>query len=223
MHLIIELLTFIHYNLDLRKQHAITLTIVDYHKAFNRQDHNNLLVILHQMGVPGWLLRIIAGFLEDRTMTMAFRQGRSKSKPMPGGGPAGTTLGLLMFIILVNSTANPGTKQQWGHLLSAPLQGRKSVDMLHGKFIDDVMLVESINMREKLTKATEDQQTRPVTFRERCGLIPPEERNRTTAELEKIAKYADANFMRVNKAKTKVMMINPKRRKTDFLPEVKIG
>ena len=28
--------------------------------------------------------------------------------------------------------------------------------------------------------------------------------------------------MRINKAKTKVMMINPKRRKTDFLPEVKI-
>ena len=137
-HLIIELLTFIHYNLNLRKKHAITLTIVDYHKAFNRQDHNNFLVILHRMGVPGWLLRIIAGFLEDRTMTMAFRQGRSESKSMPGGGPAGTTLSLLMFIVLVNSTANPGTKQQWGQLLSAPFRGRKSVDMLHGKFIDDV-------------------------------------------------------------------------------------
>merc|ERR1712237_71639 len=85
MHLIIELLTFIHYNLDLRKKHEITLTIVDYHKAFNRQDHNNFLVILHKMGVTGWLLRIIAGFLEERTMTMAFKQGRSKSKPMPGG------------------------------------------------------------------------------------------------------------------------------------------
>merc|ERR1712237_41192 len=222
MHLIIELLTFIHYNLDLRKQHAITLTIVDYHKVFNRQDHNNFLVILHQMGVPGWLLRIIAGFLEDMTMTMAFRQGRSKSKPMPGGGPVGTTLGLLMFIILVNSTANPGFKQQWGHLLSAPLQGRKSVDMFHGKFIDDVTLVESINMKEKLTKMTEDQQTRPVTYRERCGLTLPKDRNGTAAELERIATYADANFMKINKAKTKVMMINPRRRIADYLPEIKI-
>ena len=221
-HLIIELLTFIHYNLNLRKKHAITLTIVDYHKAFNRQDHNNFLVILHRMGVPGWLLRIIAGFLEDRTMTMAFRQGRSESKSMPGGGPAGTTLSLLMFIVLVNSTANPGTKQQWGQLLSAPFRGRKSVDMLHGKFIDDVTLGESIDMRKKLVSLGEAQLTRPVTYRERCGLSLPEDQNGTSAELEKIAAYADANYMKINKAKTKVMLINPKRRAVDFLPEIKI-
>ena len=52
-HLMIELMTFIHYNLDLRKRHAVTLTMVDYAKAFNRQDHNLFLTILHSMNVPG--------------------------------------------------------------------------------------------------------------------------------------------------------------------------
>ena len=45
-HLMVELLTFIHYNLDLRKRHGVTLTTIDYSKAFNRQDHNNFLNIL---------------------------------------------------------------------------------------------------------------------------------------------------------------------------------
>ena len=35
-HLMIELITFIHYNLDIRKRQGITLTCVDYSKAFNR-------------------------------------------------------------------------------------------------------------------------------------------------------------------------------------------
>ena len=42
-------------------------------------------------------------------MKMSVDGGTSSPKLMPGGGPAGTTLGLLMFVILVNKTANPGT------------------------------------------------------------------------------------------------------------------
>merc|ERR1712237_184137 len=152
MHLIIELLTFIHYNLNLRKKHAITLTIVDYHKAFNRQDHNNFLVILHRMGVPGWLLKIVAGFLKDRRMIMAYGEAKSEQLDMPGGGPAGTTLGFLMFVILINETADPGAKQEWGEILSAPLRGRQPIAMTHGKLIDDATVGESIPMEKVLTE-----------------------------------------------------------------------
>ena len=57
-HLMIEILSFIHYNLDLKNRQAVTLTCIDYAKAFNRQDHNTFLTLLFSMGVKGWLLNI---------------------------------------------------------------------------------------------------------------------------------------------------------------------
>ena len=35
-HLMIELVTFIRYNLDLRKRTAVQLTTIDFYKAFNK-------------------------------------------------------------------------------------------------------------------------------------------------------------------------------------------
>ena len=81
--------------------------MVDYSKAFNRHDHNVFITILHRMNVPSWLLCIIVGFLTDRRMELTYQGGKSEQKPMPGGGPAGTTLGLLMFVVLINSTGKP--------------------------------------------------------------------------------------------------------------------
>ena len=71
----IELMTFIHYNLDLNRRQAVTLTMVDYAKAFYRQDHNMFVTILYRMNVPGWLLRIVVGFLRDRKMKLSYNGG----------------------------------------------------------------------------------------------------------------------------------------------------
>ena len=108
------------------------------------------------MGVPGWLLKIILGFLTDRRMVLFHNGGKSNIKEMPGGGLAGTTLGLIMFVVLINDTANPGLKQQWGKLLSSPLRGRTPVMMTHGKLIDDATIGESIPREDVLTKLDED-------------------------------------------------------------------
>ena len=155
-HLMIELLTFVHYNLDFRQRHGVTLTALDYSKAFNRQNHNNFLILLHKLKVPGWLLNIVMGFLKNRTMVLSFDGGISDPKNMPGGGPAGTTLGLFMFIVLINDTARPGNKIPWGNLLTSPLRGRKPIVMTHGKLIDDATIGEAINMEKVLNKPQED-------------------------------------------------------------------
>ena len=63
---------------------------------------------------------------------------------------------------------------------------------------------------------------RQLNFRERGGLSVLDRMNKTSSEMRKITKYADENFMAINKAKTKVMMINSRRRNIDFLPEVKL-
>ena len=76
--------------------------MIDFSKAFNRQNHNLLITKLSNMGVPAWLLRIVMAFLSDRTMVVRFRGATSSLKRLPGGGPQGTLLGLLLFIVLIN-------------------------------------------------------------------------------------------------------------------------
>ena len=95
------------------------------------------------MKVPGWLLNIIIGFLTNRKMLLTHNGGTSEMKDMLGGGPAGTTFGLFMFVLLINDTANPGQKIFWGKLLTSPINTRKLVVQTHGKLIDDATLGEA--------------------------------------------------------------------------------
>ena len=46
--------------------------------------------------------------------------------------------------------------------------------------------------------------------------------NKTIAELDKMTRYADMHYMRINLKKTKVLMFNPKRRGIDFKPDVRL-
>ena len=100
-HYLIEFINFILFNQDSNEQTAILACMVDFKKAFNRQNHNILITKLSHMGVPGWLLKIVIAFLTDRKMTVRYKGKQSSVKSLPGGGPQGTLLGLLLFIVLM--------------------------------------------------------------------------------------------------------------------------
>ena len=93
-HYIIEFLNFILLNLDSSDQTAILACMVDFSKAFNRQNHNLLITKLSDMGVPAWLLRVVMAFLTGRCMVVKYKGKLSSTKSLPGGGPQGTLLGL---------------------------------------------------------------------------------------------------------------------------------
>ena len=65
-HYIIEFMNFILLSQDSSEQTAILACMVDFSKAFKRQNHNLLITKLSDMGVPGWLLKIVMAFLKDR-------------------------------------------------------------------------------------------------------------------------------------------------------------
>ena len=79
-HYLVELINFILYNQDLKEKHAIIAVMIDFSKAFNRQDNNTLITILGNMGVPGWLLRILASFLEKRELLLRYQGNKSSKK-----------------------------------------------------------------------------------------------------------------------------------------------
>ena len=63
-HHLIEIINFILMNQDSQDQPAILACLVDFQKAFYRINHNLIITILSDMGVPGWLLRLLYLFLE---------------------------------------------------------------------------------------------------------------------------------------------------------------
>ena len=76
---------------------ATVLTAIDYSKAFNRVSFQHCLEALRKKGASTPVLRIIASFLTNRTMTV--KVGSSWSEPLDvnGGCPQGSVLGVLLF------------------------------------------------------------------------------------------------------------------------------
>ena len=96
-HYLIEFINFILSNQDSTAPIAILACMVDFSKAFNRIDHNILVTKLSDLGVPGWLLKIVMAFLSDRRMIVRYQGKESTSKYVPGGGPQGTLLACYYF------------------------------------------------------------------------------------------------------------------------------
>ena len=86
-HYLIELINFILLNQDSTESIGVLASLVDFSKAFNRIDHSVIITKLSDLGVPGWLLRLVASFLEDRSMIVRYKGKSSKSVNLPGGGP----------------------------------------------------------------------------------------------------------------------------------------
>ena len=90
-------------NQDQQVPLAVLAVMVDFSKAFNRINHTIVITILSEMGVPGWVLKIVIGFLTDRELLVRYKGKTSSRKSLPGGGPQGTRLGLFLFLILINA------------------------------------------------------------------------------------------------------------------------
>ena len=79
-HYLIDFISYILYNQDLNEPLAVLTAMIDFKKAFNRQNHSILVTKLGDMGVPGWLLNIVVGFLTDRELVVSYKREQSESK-----------------------------------------------------------------------------------------------------------------------------------------------
>ena len=192
--------------------------MVDFSKAFNRIDHNLLVTKLSDMGVPGWLLHIVMAFLTDRTMVVRYNGKQSSSKCLPGGGPQGTLLGLLLFLVLINDLGFDNQRNNAGELITRK-NNLKAANVLHLKYVDDLTLADSINLKKSLVFIPESIRPLPDSFHAKTGHVLPPERSQVYNQLLETEKYSAANSMQINKKKTKVMVFNPCIA-WDFLPEL---
>ena len=205
-HYMIELINFILYNQDYNQPIAVLACSVDFAKAFNRQNHNLLITKLSDLGVPGWLLNVVMGFLSERSMVVRYKGATSERKPLPGGGPQGTLLGLLLFLILINQCGFEDQNLNIGKKINRPKEKFKP-QIFHAKYVDDLMIAESFNIKETL----EPNPGRPLpdSFHNKLGQHLPEEKSMVYKQIQKIHQYANENEMKMNFSKTKFITFNP--------------
>ena len=132
-HYLIEFINYILLNQDSSAQTAILACMVDYSKAFNRQNHNIIITKLSDMGVPAWLLKVVMAFLSKRKMKVRYKSKVSSTMDLPGGGPQGTLLGLLLFLVLINDEGFEGQLNNAGELLTSR-RNVKKVTEIHLKY-----------------------------------------------------------------------------------------
>ena len=219
-HYLTEIMNFVLYNQDLSEPLATILTAVDIHKGFNKIDHLITVTKLSDMEIPGWLLKIVCSYLADRTLSIRYRNETSSTRKMPGGTGAGTILGLEIFLILFNDAGPAANPTSIGHQITQPLSKRKPIDKSKVKWIDDITICTAVDL--KSTLVPEDREVpRPVPYHGRTGhrLLPGD--NVLQHEIERLQEFTDLNKMAINKKKTKIMILNS-RRKWDVMPEISL-
>ena len=216
------MITYILYNQDLKESESVVAAMVNFEKAFNRQNHHILITKLSDMGVPGWLLSIIMGFLEDRKLIVTYRGEKSGSKEMPGGGPQGTVLGMFLILILINDAGFSNVSRELGIKITRAINRRQKIDNRHWKYVDDLTVAVAVDLKEALTNDVNNTLEKPVPYHSRTNQILPLDSNLLQNQLEELNTYAYENEMRINKDKTKVMLFNTAKN-NDFTPKVNIG
>ena len=83
---------------------AVIAALIDWSAAFDRQDPTLAIHKFYQMGVRASLIPILVSYLQESKMTVKFNGSTSSIYGLPGGGPQGTLLGGIEY--LVNSNDN---------------------------------------------------------------------------------------------------------------------
>ena len=221
-HYLVDFISFILYNQDLKEPLAVLAAMVDFRKAFNRQNHIILITLLGDMGVPGWLLNIVVGFLEERELILSYMGAKSGSKQMPGGGPQGTVLGMFLFIILINSAGFSQEDLNMGEKMTRAHNAHRIMSRMHAKYVDDLTLAEALDLKHVLNVESEENLTRPLNQHERTEhtLIPG--CSQVEIQLQELEEYAHTNEMQINQKKSKLMLFNPCRM-FDFQPDMELS
>ena len=228
VHYIIRMIDFILRNIDdsSKDQKAVIAATVDFSKAFNRMSHNKIITILSDLNIPTCALRIIISYLSNRSLCIRYHGAVSSDRDMPGGGPQGTLLIVLLFILQVNlagapcpvlPTLPPGVPGPEPESKAQPKPCANIENTENKKFVDDLTLLEVINLKGSLI--AKEPFIGPPNFHERHGLCLPPEKTILQHKLEDLLRFTTDNEMKINAKKTNIIPFNFTK-SMDFIPEL---
>ena len=202
--------------------------LVDFSKAFNRMDHNTLVTILSDLNIPTCALRLIMSYLSGRKMCVRYDGAVSVEQDIPGGGPQGGLLTVILFNLQVNLAGSPcpvpptipplHAGPEPAQLPVGPAPLCHNVDKkMKKKYVDDLSLLEAINLRLALTKLPPI--IGPANYHEQNSLNLPPSKSILQHQLADLITFTNNNLMKINIKKTKILPFNPTKN-YDFLPQL---
>ena len=88
------------------------LSSIDYAKAFNRLSYQHCLQAFARKGASNMTVRLIATFLSNRRMTVRVGSAWSEPRPVAGGVPQGSILGVMLFNVTTDDLEKDFEKTQ---------------------------------------------------------------------------------------------------------------
>ena len=213
-------------NLDKKK--AVIMALIDFSKAYNRQCHNRLITCFNDLETPSYLLKVMASYLENRKMVVRHKGSISKSCNMPGGGPQGTNLGILSYLVNINSCGAPldsivnciqnilSEKENLHPVLPLP-PPHITDNSARFKYIDDMSLCQSVNLKDLESRVEPIE--RPLNYRDRTMHYLPRDKNILQQNMNDVHKFCEIQKFVINERKTQTVVFNTAISK-DFSPSI---
>ena len=173
---------------------AVVATMVDWGNAFDRQDPTLAIKKFIKLGVRRSLIPLLISYLKDRKMRVKYNGTLSKEYSLIGGGPQGTLLSLIEYLVQSNNSADCVDKDE------------------RFKYFDDLTILDFLLLTGLLTEF-DCFNTVPYDI----GIDQmylPHQNYATQQYLNEISAWTTNNLMKINVEKTSYMIFT--RSKTDF-------
>lgn len=113
-HCLVNLLDFVHRNLD-KRDTSLTLVFINLKKSFDLVDHTVIIIIAIKLDIHPLLAAWLTGFISDRQQTVQFESVISALQHLTCGVPKDSKLGPLCFLILINDLFS-ASEHQWKYM-----------------------------------------------------------------------------------------------------------
>ena len=191
-HYLVKMLHKILVTLDtnsLSKSFAVILNMIDWSQAFDRLSHRLGVQSFIDNGVRPSLIPTLLNFFQDRSMTVKWKGKFSSSRPMPGGGPQGGTLGGIEYTSQTNNNTDFLDVEE------------------KFKFIDDLSILEVVNMIIQGISSYNPKQQVPSDIAIGNKFIHSDNLQ-SQVYLDNLAAWTESKEMLLNCDKSKYMIFN---------------
>ena len=182
-------------------QSAVIAAFVDWAAAFDHQDPTLAIKRFIEIGVRPAIIPILVSYLSERQMRVKFNGEESEIMSLIGGGPQGTLLGQLMYLVQSNDNANVVEPED------------------RFKYIDDLSILQIVCLAGLL--ASYNFHFHVASDVGVDQLFLPPSNCQTQSQLDEITEWTRQNLMKLNEAKSNYMIF--KRTKSNFVTRLNLN
>jgi hypothetical protein len=187
-HLLVTLIDRIKKLLDQPNTPVVILSSYDWKGAFERIDPTEVALKMIKLGIRSSIVKVVIDFLRDRKMELKMNGHTSPSLDLIGGGPQGSLIGQLMYLIASDDV------------------GQEIPEEDKFQYIDDLSAVEAIYPQQKLIEYDFYQHVASdIAIGQR---FLPQNTFKTQSYNNAINDWSEHNKMVINQDKSNYMVIS---------------